>query len=544
MWAAKVHSEIVQMSQLGNEGRAPQNIERDFHRRFGAELHFAFPIEPWLIPIPLIQDYKTGGWKTETLPILAPHELASALYDEGVTVFTEFAVGNKGHIPLGEFWNGLQSEPWFRAHPTLQGARNLNQVVPVCVHADEAEYLDDQSLYIISWHSPLTHGHSPRHRFLVATLPSRRLVSQDGVQVSLQMALAFVSWSLNQMQSGLWPTSYNGDTAEIDRVTYRAQRQGSPLTGPFIFAWLGTTGDLKWDQHAHHWDRGYGFTQICTECLASQDDGPMAYTNMTVSSGWIATVGQYAKCDTALKDIVGFHPALAWRDLMHILYVDGCANDLAGAVLLVLAGGVKMVRARLEENLQNLFMEFRRWCNSQRLECTHDGFTLATLHFPTGHSWPWLGGKAADVRLAVAWLADKHRSNAGLVCGSCVLALARFTFLVRSSGALLEPGPQQEAAACGFRYLGLYVQLAAQALQERAPLYKIRPKMHFLWHICHRLSRCRLNPQLFSCWAAEDYVGKIANVAEQTHRRTTPARTLQRYLFMLRKELLTPSSEN
>ena len=536
---SQVHDEIVQLSKLGNEGRCPQNIERDFHRRFGAELFFTFRIEPYLIPLPLI-DARTPGFSMEMFPFLAPHEVAAALFEQGEDKFREFCVKNNDDMQLADFWAGLTEEDWFKSHPILQTTPDLNKVIPICLHADEAEYLDDQSLYIISWHCPLLFGHSPRHRFLVTTLPTRRLLSRDAQQVTLQQALSFIGWSINQMQLGVWPSDLCGDTSEIDRVAYRRARDGCKLADGYVWAWMGTTGDLKFDQHAYHWDRGYNFNQCCHECKASSEDGPMAYCNMTSTSGWLATVGQYANCTTKLKDIMGFHVALAHRDLMHIFYVEGICNDFAGSMLMMLAGGVTATRATLEGNLTRLYDEFRSWCQRHRLACSHDGFTLASLHFPTAHSFPYLGGKAADCRLVISWLADTQRSNVSRTLGSCALALARFTHLVRSSPALITPAVRAEASECGFRFLALYVQLAGQAILDGQTLYKIRPKMHYFWHICDRMRRSSLNPKLFSCWAAEDYVGKIAKLAERTHRRSTAERTLQRYLFMLRRELLIP----
>ena len=527
------HPDIKKMGELGASGRCPGNVERDFHRHFGVH------IEPWYVPLPLVQDYRTGGWEIERFPVLAPHELAASLHMMGSDVFQEF-VANESNCSFEHFWGAVAAEPWAANRPTVLQAADKSKLVPVVVHGDEAEFLDDQQLLILSWGNPLCSGHSPRMRFLIAALPSRRMVVGDGgYQVTLQVLMRFVAWSLNVLQVGVFPeASWDGDCLEIKRIAARLDQVGKPICGDFKFCYVGLIADQKFDQQVHKWDRGYEHAQVCAECLADDRDGPFLYTDVGESAAWRETIGQYATCHSTFTEVIGWHPSLSRRDLLHLLYVNGVGNDVAGSALLLLAGGHGTTRNNLDTALQNLYREFREWCRGHCLETTLDGLSLAEIHWPTAASYPWLRGKASDVRLVISWISDQKIAQLGRTEGMCIRNLARFTYLIRTSRPIFVDGVGLETSRCGMSFVSLLVQLAEEALRRSVSLWKVRPKLHQVRHVAFTLRTSLVNPQIFSRWQGEDFVGRIANIGAQTHRRNTGLRTLQRHLLLLRKETL------
>ena len=81
-----------------------------------------------------------------------------------------------------------------------------------------------------------------------------------------------------------------------------------------------------------------------------------------------------------------------------------------------------------------------------------------------------------------------------------------------------------------------YVALAAEAVQNNALMWALRPKLHGLCHIILGAAADSRNPKYFSCFLDEDFLGKVIKVAEKCHRVTVCGAVLQRYLVrMLRR---------
>ena len=114
------------------------------------------------------------------------------------------------------------------------------------------------------------------------------------------------------------------------------------------------------------------------------------------------------------------------------------------------------------------------------------------------------------------------------------------------------PPVMQEAeriVECGYQFLARYSCLAREALQQRRPCYKVRPKWHQLHHSLHNLAEgSRINPRLFANWNNETFIGRLTKTSSKTHPATTGLRSLQRWLLELLVQTeqihVTPSSSS
>jgi hypothetical protein len=95
------------------------------------------------------------------------------------------------------------------------------------------------------------------------------------------------------------------------------------------------------------------------------------------------------------------------------------------------------------------------------------------------------------------------------------------------------PEQAEEAAGALQGYLQTYQCLAQVNLARRRPLYKCRPKMHYLEHMRLRILREHSNPRHEHNFLEEDFVGRVSRLAAKTHRANVCLRTLQRYLIFL-----------
>ena len=86
-------------------------------------------------------------------------------------------------------------------------------------------------------------------------------------------------------------------------------------------------------------------------------------------------------------------------------------------------------------------------------------------------------------------------------------------------------------------YLKLHIWLAARAVRECTPLYKIRPKFHVL--ACEILlpikHGSRFNPRFTSCMGDEDLIGQFMLTVRGVSARSMTLRSLQRYVLELNR---------
>lgn len=167
--------------------------------------------------------------------------------------------------------------------------------------------------------------------------------------------------------------------------------------------------------------------------------------------------------------------------------------------------------------------------------CNHLGFARTK-------NYPHLKGKAAAVRVSVLWLHSFLTSNRCvgpqawyLTLQQCTHNLAAFIHGVSTFPILLSAEQTVQLKRWGSQYLGLYGDLAAKALGDGQTLFKLRPKCHYFQHLLMGLGP--LNPKVVSCWNDETFIGNITTIAARVHRRTTPLRLIQRYLYKLAREL-------
>jgi len=78
--------------------------------------------------------------------------------------------------------------------------------IPLFLHADEAEYAKNKKAYVVSI-SGLAGGDPSSTKFLVAVVPSARMVKHGKRNRTLDVLMQFVRWSFDQLLAGQWPAT-------------------------------------------------------------------------------------------------------------------------------------------------------------------------------------------------------------------------------------------------------------------------------------------------------------------------------------------------
>jgi hypothetical protein len=532
------------LSALGASGAHPQNAERDFHRAMHADLPLKMPIVG--VPVPL-RGKRRGSVVHRKWPCIAPHEFFSRLWS--LNLFHN--VTPPGAPSCGMFWAGQDGEEWKESHPATQRGGDMTFVVPVRIHGDEGSGFRKRPTYIIQWQSALHHGASMDSRFLIAVIPTCVCVTRNRVNLTLNALLRFVAWSLSCLLTGTFPASL---PQGVGRVSGEVPAEG-PLAGQYRGAFCGLKGDAKFIKEAinpeHHYSTGF----ICSRCWAHKTLPALLYTNFGVDAGWrlarvsneefLRALARKAGREqwSGLVAVPGFHLSLIWDDFLHAVYLHAPGSNAAGSALVELAErGAFGPLARATDRdavLGVAFHRFGHWCGHKGATSTacESDFTEGALGWA---AFPELGGKGADIKLAICWLASEALVFAGRSPGrvekliaSCLQCLARLIDILDANGMFLDEKPRLHAMECGWGFLQAYAALASDAMASGKLRWRLQPKLHTVAEMILRLESSRLNPRFTQCFMDEDFVGRVARLSRMCHPRAVGLRTLQRYLAQL-----------
>ena len=111
--------------------------------------------------------------------------------------------------------------------------------------------------------------------------------------------------------------------------------------------------------------------------------------------------------------------------------------------------------------------------------------------------------------------------------------LHRAVQIFDDAGMILTKDEADEASEALLNHLRSYQYLANQYQALNLWQFRMKPKLHYMWHQAHQVKEWRLNPWVFHCFSEESFLGKIKAIAVQCHGATMCKRVLERYLICL-----------
>lgn len=102
-----------------------------------------------------------------------------------------------------------------------------------------------------------------------------------------------------------------------------------------------------------------------------------------------------------------------------------------------------------------------------------------------------------------------------------------------NSDMILHPAEAVDAHGSMMLHLKCYSWLALYFFDLRRPLFKMRPKCHYMSHMGGDVLAWKLNCNLLHTFQEEGFLGRVKAIATKTHGRTMTMRTMQRYLLFL-----------
>ena len=185
---------------------------------------------------------------------------------------------------------------------------------------------------------------------------------------------------------------------------------------------------------------------------------------------------------------------------------------------------------------EKLRESMKAWYKGQRgLSSVQGKLTVARIRTQGGR--PTLKAKAASTSHLAAWAlglardhqdgSDHDRRRLG-VCQSLCNVYDR----LEAAPMLLPDVAKHSIGRVGLQLCVLYSQLASEAAAQHVKLWKMSPKLHLFLHLCE-WQACELgNPRFCWCYADEDLVGKMIDVAETCHPSTMAVTAMFKWMHV------------
>jgi hypothetical protein len=245
---------------------------------------------------------------------------------------------------------------WGRKHTfNTRLAEHKHLAIPVFLHADGAEYVNNSEAFIFSWFSGLTTGGSWDSKFLICAVPNDR--KQEG---TLDAVARVIIWSLRVCEEGVFP-SEGPDGSELDGP--RMARAGQPLSHDGNLWRLGLAGiksDLKAKVEMHKYKTYWLTNWICERCFSHRTNPALLYSNWKDEIYSLTKVQHHHYLENTPpeeRSVWCSHPdfdiSRCVGDLMHLLFL-GLGRDVQLPAASTTAKAVSAERAHVHGQMSLL----------------------------------------------------------------------------------------------------------------------------------------------------------------------------------------------
>lgn len=522
--------------------------ERDLHRWCDRQ--------PWHDYMPSLYEFRMpkygrgvncGQVRDSTHIAALPHEWFAALCR--IPVLTEVLLTG-GETNLRAWWDQAAAwgGPWFESltAPTADPARRI----PIGIHGDDAGGHGSEKVTVLTWGSVAIGGGTLDTRLVFSMLKESETPSGTGLDRLLQV----LSWSLNAMQDGRYPShDHDGRPFSLDYYPARAALAGKALSnGSFCGVWAEMRGDWKFLREALHLQQHYGSNDICHRCAATHHglDHGLIYTNFCQTAAlrqtlrnpveWLSSALAESS-PSPLLQLRNFCVTRVFFDIMHCLDLGVLQLAVPSALAeLVGQGGslpIEIFRAGdLAGRLAKATRHYRAWAAAHARPMRSVRFSKRWVQGPYPQITQ-LQAKAAELRSMQYWMrdvcsavAEDHGSH-GHIRAKLFESLVQVDETCRASQRFLTAEAAQKLAADMECALQMYNALAASAVKASRLLWKCIPKMHALTHVAY--DNWGTNPRAVHCYPDEDMVGRMKKIYIKCHGATAPRRALQRYMLLV-----------
>ena len=404
---------IHDLAKCGAFGASAQNELRDLHR-----LHdrmWGVGVQPQIIKLTLKNENRAGNHVVD-LPVIAPYEMFHHLYNNGN--FSRNMVGD-GCIDLAHYWSVAMRQPWAVGHP-LKGKPHLWKfAIPIVWFTDGAEFAKGSQTegVVFQWSSAVVEGiSSMESKYLAAFLIGDTFAPETNDEL-----VAYLCWCGQVLLDGKFPASDFYDVP-WPLGSWRWMQRGKSIAGPCVGAFCAVTHDAKARYLTHKFVNFYNCNYICESCMACSHIQRLTWTNFRSDAPWRkyrVTHEQYmdiipAVVQSPWAKMPRWHLSRCLFDWMHCNHL-GVGRDATAQVAVDLCKWGYLGPGTLDEQLQLLWVQYRRWCKRLKMPFSRRRFSCKVMGVSDEYSYPEMNGrtKAAHIKPLVHFLAHRAKSVIG-----------------------------------------------------------------------------------------------------------------------------------
>ena len=277
--------------------------------------------------------------------------------------------------------------------------------------------------------------------------------------------------------------------------------------------------------------------QICYLCEATKGSGDisMAFTDIQDSANWRSTYLQSFPWTTtpAYASLEGFSLKMLFPDMLHVWNL-GVARDLIGtAMKTILQDRIIFDGPNIDARLKQATESLRAYARANKYGLKMKRFTKKKLTWQA-KKFPEFKGSGSDAHVVGVWLGDLLAPYSDSYRDICSLFWCsnRLVRVLYSADRFLVENERNTVKVLGRMFVQLYLNQAAQAVQNHVFAYRVRPKLHLFLHLSESI-HSYLNPRFYATWLDEDWLKKISRTMRLTSTKTSQFRTMERWLMSI-----------
>ena len=238
---------MVRLAGIGTSGRHANNAERDTHRLL-SKTGKTLKVQIAMKDVRMINP-STLEETTQKLPMILPHELCLALWEQGESTFRQLLFGGLPEKEVQQYWDQIARQTdWFGKTPANKWPHK-GKVACVGCYGDEVQAYRNSECGVVSvlgWTSELTTRADPLLRYFAISVWSEHHESSN----TYNDAISHVIDSFRSLMEGSWPWTKNG----------------------YLICFSFAQGDLKWVNERMGGIHNYRRDEFCSRCYCSKNN--------------------------------------------------------------------------------------------------------------------------------------------------------------------------------------------------------------------------------------------------------------------------------
>ena len=476
--------------------------------------------------------------------MLLPFEMCHLLWHHNRTRFKELFDRDR----ILRFWEETISanEIWWQCHPLraeITVAEDRSWYLPLQLFGDDACLKKSRVMKTLTWY-PATYAslQSLRSRIPTYCIPKHWVVEKT--ESDLQTTLV---WSMFMWMTGRFP--------QLDHVQepfapgtsrFRSGQGSQQIAGGHVGVYTGFAADQMWMAEHFRFSSSWLRLDVCNRCHARNEDGPLDFCQAIEFPA--RTHEDYMESDgarrSALTGMPGFHLATLRGEPMHAGPL-GAMPDAVGSALVEhcsegtfgcceISGQWEVI---LQAQLDTAYGVFADWARSQAEHHTIRRFTRLGFSMKLKNkSFASSKGKAHNCMVLCRWLehlCSDHLDGTEYSRLRWLAIWAWVEFYEVCQTAIdpdfLNPCELKRLDNATTVLMHSSKCLASINAAKGLARWKLRPKLHVLYHINRDAQSSSRNPRAWWTFKDEEFMGKLGRIAGATHAVSMCNRSLERW---------------